>query len=357
MGPRSRQFPWKIGKSETPDNENTVRLVQFVDEQGARRVGVAEGSSHLRLVDRFASVYELVQSSIRSGQSLGALTQANLSAERVDYERVVAERRLLPPLDHPDPARCLVSLTGLTHLGSAQSRDKMHAASVPGTKVSAAETDSIRMFRLGLAGGKPQPGEIGNQPEWAYKGDGRCVVAPEQPITQPAFAEDGGEEAEIAGLYVIDDAGNPWRAGFAVGNEFSDHVMEKKNYLYLAHSKLRQCSFGPELALGPLPEAIDGTIRVLRDGEIVWSGGFQSGESNMCHSIANLEHHHFKHALFRRPGDVHVHFFGASAISFGAGFQPQDGDVFEIDVAAFGRPLRNPLRIETAREMVAVRAL
>jgi len=330
-----------------------VRLVQFIDDHDARRVGVAEGGEHLRLIARFASVYELAQAGIRNGQTLAALAEANLSPERLDYESVVVERRLLPPLDHPDPARCLVSLTGLTHLGSAQSRDKMHAASAPG----AAETDSIRMFRLGLAGGKPQPGETGNQPEWAYKGDGRCVVAPEQPITQPAFADNGGEEAEIAGLYVIDDAGNPWRVGFAIGNEFSDHVMEKKNYLYLAHSKLRQCSFGPELMLGPLPDAIGGAIRILRHGQTVWSGELQSGESNMCHSIANLEHHHFKHALFRRPGDVHVHFFGASAISFGAGFHPADGDVFEIEVPAFGRPLRNPLRIETAREMVAVQPL
>lgn len=326
-----------------------MRLVQFIDERGTRRVATPE-AGRLRLIERFSSVYELAQASIREGANLSAMVEAHLSDRRADYDAVVDSRRLLPPLDHPDPARSVVSLTGLTHLGSAQSRDKMHAG-------AAAETDSIKMFKLGLAGGKPQPGETGVQPEWAYKGDGRAVVAPEQPIVQPAFADDGGEEAEIAGLYVISDAGEPWRVGFALGNEFSDHVMEKKNYLYLAHSKLRQCSCGPEMLVGALPDTVSGAVRILRGGQVAWTGEFLSGEANMCHSIANLEQHHFKHALFRRPGDVHVHFFGASAISFGAAFRPSTGDVFEIDVPAFGRPLRNPLRIETAHEAIPVRAL
>jgi len=304
----------------------------------------------------------MARAALQSGTTLAALTEAHLSDERVDYDAVVAERRLLSPLDHPDPARCIVSLTGLTHTGSAESRNRMHAANAAGQGAGQeagqqAETDSIRMFRLGVSGGKPAPGEIGNQPEWAYKGDGRCIVPPEQPLTQPAYADDGGEEAEIAGLYVIDDAGSPWRVGFAIGNEFSDHITEKKNYLYLAHSKLRQCSFGPELLVGPLPDSIQGTVRIVRDGKTVWSSEFHTGEANMCHSIANLEHHHFKYELFRRPGDVHVHFFGANAVSFSSSFRAQSDDVFEVDLPALGRPLRNPLRIGTSPEHISVRAL
>ena len=135
-----------------------------------------------------------------------------------------------------------MALTGLTHLGSAQSRDSMHA------KLQSADlTDSMKMFKLGLEGGKPEAGAIGVQPEWAYKGDGSWLVAPEQPIELPGYAEDGGEEGEVAGLYVIGDKGEVLRVGFALGNEYSDHVMERRNYLYLAHSKLRQSSFGPEV--------------------------------------------------------------------------------------------------------------
>ena len=74
----------------------------------------------------------------------------------------------------------------------------------------------------------------------------------------PAFAEDGGEESEVVGLYVIGDQGEPWRVGFALGNEYSDHKLERQNYLYLAHSKLRQCSFGPELFIGDLPDHVEG---------------------------------------------------------------------------------------------------
>ena len=254
--------------------------------------------------------------------------------------------RLLTPLDHPDPARCIVSLTGLTHLGSAKSRDQMHTGAQPQTP----QTDSMRMFAIGLEGGRPAAGQIGAEPEWAYKGDGRCIVAPEQPLPQPAFARDGGEEAELAGLYVIDDNGTPWRVGFALGNEFADHVLEKQNYLYLAHSKLRPCAVGPELLAGELPPEVTGTVRIMRDGAALWSSPFETGEANMSHSLANLEHHHFKYDLFRRPGDVHVHFFGANGISFGAGIQALDGDVFEIDVPLFGRPLRNPLQMAPAAQ-------
>ena len=104
-------------------------------------------------------------------------------------------------------------------------------------------------------------------PNGRFKGDGQCLVAPEQPISSPAFAGDGGEEAEIAGLYVIDHKGVPVRVGFALGNEFSDHVTERQNYLYLAHSKLRECSVGPELYLGELPANLSGTVKVLRNGK------------------------------------------------------------------------------------------
>jgi hypothetical protein len=329
-----------------------MRLVQFV--QNNRYVGLVEDSERLRIVRGFSSVYEMAISALRRGTGLASLVESNLSDEIVDYGAIVSERRLLPPLDHPDPARCIVSLTGLTHLGSAASRDKMHTAN---SAQPEKETDSIRMFRLGIAGGKPEHGQIGTQPEWAYKGDGRCVVSPEQPLIRPAYADDGGEEAEIAGLYVIDDAGQPWRVGFALGNEFSDHMLEKKNYLYLAHSKLRQCSFGPELFLGAVSGSLRGTVRIVRDGKSVWSSEFHTGEENMCHSIANLEHHHFKYEMFRRPGDVHVHFFGANAVSFGDLFQVQAGDVFEIDLPAFGRPLRNPLQIETSPECFTIRSI
>jgi len=189
-------------------------------------------------------------------------------------------------------------------------------------------------------------GQIGVQPEWFFKGVGTCVRAPEQSLPLPSFALAGGEEAEIVGLYIVGPDGTPWRLGYALGNEFSDQVTEAINYLYTAHSKLRACSIGPELLLGELPDDIRGKVRVLRDGKPLWEGEFLSGESNMSHSIRNLEHYHFRYDMFRRPGDLHAYFFGAPCLSCAHGVKTQSGDVFEIDVPAFGRPLRNAMLAE-----------
>jgi hypothetical protein len=217
-------------------------------------------------------------------------------------------------------------------------------------------SDSMRMFRLGLEGGKPAGDQPGVAPEWFYKGDGSIVAAPGQPLTMPSFALDGGEEAEIAMLYVIDDDGRPCRVGFALGNEFSDHVLERQNYLYLAHSKLRPCAFGPELLLGELPADVRGTSRIMRNGETIWEKPFLSGEANMSHHIANLEHHHFKNACFCRPGDVHVHFFGTATLSCAEGIQTEVGDVFEIEAKPFRLPVCNALaKAEPCR--VSVRSI
>jgi hypothetical protein len=196
------------------------------------------------------------------------------------------------------------------------------------------------------------------QPEWFYKGNGDCIVPPEEPLELPPFALDGGEEAEIVGLYVIAPSGAILRVGFALGNEFSDHVMERQNYLYLAHSKMRTCSMGPELRVGPLPSSISGRVRVLRAGGELWADTFLTGEDNMSYTIANLEHHHFKYAAFREPGDVHCHFFGTATLSSAAGVVPQPGDLFEISAPEFGRALRNPLvRVEEPEGLVSVQAL
>lgn len=315
-----------------------MRLVQITTAAG-RRVAVAEDGPSLRVVDGVATMVELATAAIADGQSLATAAETRLTDTTLDYDEVVAGNRLLAPVDHPDPAHCLVTGTGLTHLGSADTRDKMHAKVAGDT---ATLTDSMKMFKMGLEAGKPAAGP-GVQPEWFYKGDGTSIVPPGGAIEMPAFALDGGEEPEVAGLYLVAADGTPWRLGFTVGNEFSDHVMERQNYLYLAHSKLRPCSIGPELLLGELPDDIRGTSRILRDGATRWEKPFLSGEANMSHWVGNLEHHHFKYPLFRRPGDVHVHFFGTATLSFADGIVVEPGDAFEIEAAGFGRPLRNPL--------------
>ena len=316
-------------------------LVQFKDASGLSIEGrgvAGRGEDNVwRRIDATPSVLALALEALSSGQTLSDLAHARAAAV-IDLANV----ELLSPIDHPDPAHLLLSGTGLTHLGSAEGRDKMHQQAADSAHVTA--TDSMRMFMMGVRGGKPSEGQIGVQPEWFYKGHGESIVATGEPLNLPAFAEDGGEEPEIAGIYIIDPKGQPHRLGYVLANEFSDHVIERENYLWLAHSKLRQAALGPELRLGALPDHISGVSRIRRDGAILFEQPFLSGEANMSHSLANLEYHHFKYAGFRRPGDLHVHFFGTATLSFSAGVRTQAGDVFEIEADAFTLPLVNPLQ-------------
>ena len=322
-----------------------TRLIQIAKGRD-RAVAVVE-EPQLRLLHHAPSIYALAHEAIAHGVKLSALVQQKLSNLVLEYDGIYtgqSEWRVLPPIDHPDePARCVVSGTGLTHLGSARDRQDMHAVA------SEDLTDSMKMFRWGIAGGRPATGEIGTPPEWFYKGTGAILRAHNEPLEIPPYAEDGGEEAEIAGIYIIAADGRPHRIGMATGNEFSDHIFEKKNYLNLAGSKLRTPGLGPELTLDPIFDSVQGEVTIERAGKMLWSKKIRTGESEMCHSLRNMEHHHFKYDSHRRAGDVHVHFFGADCLSFGEGIRLADGDVMQVQFAGFGRPLRNPLQVAAAR--------
>ena len=317
-----------------------MRLVQLRSPAGEQRVGLVEDDV-IRLLDRYKSVYDLA----RASTSLAKTVNENRSGETLDYEpihQLQSGWKLLVPFTHPEPARCLVSGTGLTHKASAKNRDAMHAKRED-------LSDSMKMYLSGLEGGRPEPGAIGVAPEWFYKGNGSILRAHGEPLLTPSYAQDGGEEPEIAGVYLIDETGQPRRVGMTMANEFSDHRLEKQNYLYLAPSKLRNCSIGPELITDPDFSNVPGVVRIERDGQTLWSQAIQSGEENMAHSLANLEHHHFKFDEHRRPGDIHIHFFGADAFSFGAGIELKQGDIMEVAFEGFGKPLRNPVNIDRGR--------
>ena len=322
-----------------------MRIIQYQGSGNSTCVAMVHDRQTIEPLKLVKSVYELARQAISKGTTLAALAETLKSGESLDYQQLFDSGRLLAPLLHPDPAHTLVSGTGLTHLGSADTRAAMHTR-IQGNQHEL--TDSMKMFKMGLEGGKPASGKVGVQPEWFYKGDGAVIVDPGQAVKSPDFALDMGDEAEIVGLYVVGEDCKAYRTGFALGNEYSDHRTEKINYLYLAHSKLRQCSFGPELLLGELPKTVEGKSRIWRDGNLLWEKAFLSGENNMSHTITNLEYHHFKYKAFLRPGDVHVHFFGTATLSFGDGVETRPGDVFELECSAFGRALRNRYQIETS---------
>jgi hypothetical protein len=323
----------------------SLRLLQHRAEDGVRSViaATAEGAAFINGV---SSTRELATRAITAGTDLVTMVAKLSTHGRINIASELAAGRILAPIDHEDPAHLLMTGTGLTHLGSAEARDKMHQAAT-----AAATTDSMRMFLDGLAGGKPAFGETGQQPEWFYKGDGSSLAGPEQPLLSPAFAQDAGEEPELAGIYLIGPNGTPFRLGLCLANEFSDHVTERHNYLWLAHSKLRQAALGPELLTGAPPAHIEGMSRIRRGNEVLWEKPFLSGELNMSHSLENLEAHHFKYTQFRRPGDIHVHFFGTGTLSFNDGICTFPDDVFEIEAAPFTLPLRSKLQVAPAAAM------
>jgi hypothetical protein len=318
-----------------------MRLVQIANASHGRRVAMVDDSS-LRLLGTHRSIYDFALAAVETGCPLEELIRSDLSDLSLDYDEVYAlgsSWRFLPAFDHPEePARCLVSGTGLTHLASAANRDAMHAATTI--------TDSMRMYQLGLKGGRPEPGATGAAPEWFYKGTGTILRGHGEPLTIPHFSGDGGEEPELAAVYVIDAQGTPRRVGMTTANEFSDHQVEKQNYLYLAHSKLRECAIGPELIVNPEFSLVTGTVTIERGGSVLWTKAISTGDQQMCHSLSNIEHHHFKYEPHRRPGDAHVHFLGAGAFSFGEGITLEDGDEMVISWTGYGRALRNRIEVE-----------
>jgi hypothetical protein len=331
-------------RSSSDVGKRMTRLIQ-IKKGNVRRVALVE-EPVVRLLDSCSSIYELAHIAIEAGEKLSNIARKRARHETIDYDPIYrgeSEWKLLPAIDQPEePSRCLISGTGLTHLGSARNRQSMHATKEEDL------TDSMKMFRWGVEGGRPAAGHIGTPPEWFYKGNGCLLRAHGEPLDIPCYAEDGGEEAEIAGVYVIGGNGQPYRLGLAAGNEFSDHQFEKKNYLNLAASKLRSCALGPELVLDPEFESVPVVVTIERDGKARWTKTFRSGESEMCHSLANIEHHHFKYHAHRRKGDVHVHFFGTDCLSFSDNIRLADNDTMEIAVEGYGRPLRNPVCIEKA---------
>ena len=327
-----------------------MRVVQLVHPKKGRHVAIVDEPT-LVLLEDTTSVYSLAIKAVKEGGSITQLATSRRSSTNLRYDEVyegASEWQLLPAFDHPtDPQHCMLSGTGLTHKASAENRQKMHQAQEDNTS-----TDSMKMYQWGVAGGRPNEGRVGVQPEWFYKGNGVVLKGHGDTLSVPPYADDGGEEPEVAGVYVNDHQGCPWRIGYTTANEFSDHVMERKNYLYLAPSKIRTCAIGPELIIGGEFKDISGRVSIHRSGSVLWEKLVCTGEQHMAHSLSNLEYHHFKYENHRVPGQAHVHFFGADAFSFGEGISLTNGDRMEVQWSGMGRPLRNTIAVASEEERI-----
>jgi hypothetical protein len=325
-----------------------MRIVQLKNAESNFAVAIVK-EPILVFIGNFKTVYSLAKYALDHQKSLIDLINENLTDKFINYADVYLGSnnwKLSTPIHHPvDPRFCMLSGTGLTHMASAQNRENMHKA---GEKNEL--TDSMKMYQRGVEGGKPEYGQVGTQPEWFYKGNGSMLKAHNESLIKPNYGNDGGEEPELASVYIIDKNGNPNRIGFVTANEFSDHVMEKKNYLYLAHSKIRHCSIGPELVLTDSITDIKGEVIIKRNNETIWEKEIKTGENNMCHSLKNLEYHHFKYENNRQPYDIHIHFLGTTAFSFGAGIALETGDEMIVKWENMGRALKNKIIIDNSPE-------
>ena len=273
-----------------------TRLIQ-IKNGNIRRVALVE-EPNVRFLDGCSSIYELAQIAIDQEKKLSevARQRANTTNTTTTRSTTAARnggcfRRLII-----QRTRSLPRFRHWTHAYGQRSRSPVHARHRDRGPHRQHENIS-----LGSGRRTPEAGRIGTPPEWFHKGTGSTLRAHGEPLDVPSYADDGGEEAEIAGVYIIARDGRPYRIGMAVGNEFSDHEFEKKNYLYLAGSKLRTCALGPEIVLDCEFNSIPVTATILREGAVLWTKTFRTGESEMCHSLQNIEHHHFKFEAHRRP--------------------------------------------------------
>lgn len=333
-----------------------MRLVQLIHSIEGRKIALVD-EPNLRIISGFSNVYALASEAVGHNGDISALITQNLSDTSLEYDPIyngLSDWKLLPSFDHPtEPMKLMLTGTGLTHKASADNRQKMHMA-----KQEDDLTDSMKMYMMGVEGGHPAAGEIGVQPEWFYKGNASILRPHGVPLEIPSYGNDGGEEPEIAGVYLLDLNAQPWRIGFTTANEFSDHIMERKNYLYLAPSKIRNCAIGPELVINSNFQDISGEVRIKRNGKLLWNKSIKTGEQNMAHSLANLEYHHFKYANHRIPGQAHIHFYGADAFSFGEQLALREEDIMEIQWKGFGRPLKNSLKkSEVGLQLIPVNSL
>lgn len=350
-----------------------MRVVQFMIPSVGRRVGFVDGNEVVDVTSSdpsLTNVYDVFEKSQSSDTSFDqTLSKAGNSAKvsLLNYVELLGaspgdkDPYLVAPFGHPDEHRVIVSGTGLTHTGSMQSRDQMHSDGEESSNSSRQEpvTDSAKMFQMGIDGGKPAPGERGVSPEWFYKGNGSIVRGPGEGLEIPMFALDGGEEPELAGCYFIDKSGSPRRVGFTLGNEWADHETERINYLYLAPSKLRSCSIGPELVTDFAFDQLRLECSVERGGKLIYeSGPLYSGEKYMSHTLANCEDHHFKYPLHRISGDAHIHFFGTSQISYSnRDWKFEPGDLITISADGFSAPLHNTVVAGAASDGQAIQVV
>ena len=104
----------------------------------------------------------------------------------------------------PDQAHCLITGTGLAHISSAQARDAIRQGQ---SKAKAELAIQMKMFRLGIEGGRPQGSQPRGPAEVGLRGQQQHRRGAGPAASDAGLGLDSSEEAEIAMLYLVDDGG------------------------------------------------------------------------------------------------------------------------------------------------------
>lgn len=264
--------------------QGPVHLVQLTHPDEGRRAALVYGGE-LHLLATYRSIYDFARAALETGWKLRDLLSADLSGIVLDYSEIHelgTPWRFLPAFDQPRE---------------------------PG-----------RCLVSGLASEGPAA-------TWQYQGSGDCLYGHGEPLPVSSVSA-AVRIPELAAAYVIGEGGVPRRLGVAAGIRGPRHS-----------------ALGPELMLETESPYVEGAARLLRGRDVIWSREFAT-EVPLMHALAAVEVDHFRHADHRRPGDTHIHFFGAKLFVTSDALVAGDGDEAIVELKGFGRALRSTVLAE-----------
>lgn len=316
-----------------------MNVVQFIwhDQQ---YIGNISPNRRIRLFNKPYSFLDVVKMALKKEQTLSQYIAENLSNVYLDIVDIASPSFTFKAISHRHPMSTWVGGTGLTHKNRAVIRKHMENLDAKNESLS----DSEKIYMAGVHDGKKQLSQEGARPEWFFKGHAEQIVTSGEPLPIPSHDIGGGEEAELVGVYYVDENKHIHRLGFCLGNEFSDHTLERENHFYISQCKLRAFALSSEIMIGELPTNVQLTSCIYRDEQLLWQAQIATGQDNMIHSYGNIESHVFRHAQFLTPDTLYYHFMGTSHISYVDGVCMQNNDIVKIESDYFMFPLINQIK-------------
>ena len=304
-------------------SEDGVRGVAAIAEDGtARRLAGVGGTLALArraIAERLSCSAELAERF--GGRRGGARRSAAAGADRPRGRRPSAGQR-----DRPDPSR----------LGRGAGQDAPRGGGQGSADIP------MRMFLMGGEGGKPTGAGGRRAAGMVLQGRRPNHRRARRALAMPRFAQDGGEEPEIAGVYLIDADGAPVRLGYVLATSSPT----------TSPSAATTCGWRTP-SCGPPPWAPSYCWASFPMTSAARAGSCGTA-SGLGEAVPVRGGQHVPFAGQPRAPPLQVrrlppprrrtrHFFGTATPSFSDGFRTEEGDVFEIEAKPFTLPVRNPL--------------